>query len=171
MLGSTALILHSTGSDQESSESLESENVRSETTILVEIDSFEGRNTFSENENSEKIQSDVVIVTNPSEVESDEGSGDIKESDDEDIFEDLFATKNYEVSTTQKSQTTQSELGEPVEPVSKELTILEDIRGKWQQVRSINLKPYLAKEGGNFLYRAFAASVEPELEMKEISKK
>ena len=171
MLGSTALILHSTGSDQESSESLESENVRSETTILVEIDSFEGRNTFSENENSEKIQSDVVIVTYPSEVESDEGSGDIKESDDEDIFEDLFATKNYEVSTTQESQTTKTEPEKPVEPVPEELTILEDIRGKWQQVRSINLKPYLAKEGGNFLYRAFAASVEPELEMKEISKK
>ena len=171
MLGSTALILHSTGSDQESSESLESENVRSETTILVEIDSFEGRNTFSENENSEKIQSDVVIVTHPSEVESDEGSGDIKESDDEDIFEDLFATKNYEISTTQESQTTKTEPEKPVEPVPEELTILEDIRGKWQQVRSINLKPYLAKEGGNFLYRAFAASVEPELEMKEISKK
>jgi len=170
MLGSTALILHSTGSDQENPESLESENVRSETTILVEIDSFEGRNTFSENENSESIQSDVVLVTNSPEVESDEGSGDIKESDDEDIFEDLFATKNYEISTTQKSQTTKMEPEKPVEPVSTGLTILDDIRGKWQQIRSINLKPYLAKEGGNFLYRAFAASVEPELEMKEISK-
>ena len=167
MLGSTALILHSTGSENSDLDFLESEDFVTKPTILVEIDSFGPRIDQSDSPTDENIQSDVEIIDSQSNVLI-EASGD--NSDDEDIFDDLFATENSEV-TTVKTTTSRTEPEIPTEPVLPVSNILDDIRGKWQQVRSINLKNYLAKEGGNFIYRMFAASVEPVLEMKEMSKK
>jgi len=166
MLGSTALILHSTGSENSDLDFLESEDFVTKPTILVEIDSFGPRIDQSASPSDENIQSDVEIIDSQSNVLI-EASGD--NSDDEDIFDDLFATENSEV-TTVKTTTSRTESEKPTEPLLPVSNILDDIRGKWQQVRSINLKNYLAKEGGNFIYRMFAASVEPVLEMKEISK-
>ena len=167
MLGSTALILHSTGSANSDLDFLESEDFVTKPTILVEIDSFGPRIDQSDSSSDENIQSDVEIIDSQSNVLI-EASGD--NSDDEDIFDDLFATENSEV-TTVKTATSRTEPEIPTEPVLPVSNILDDIRGKWQQVRSINLKNYLAKEGGNFIYRMFAASVEPVLEMKEMTKK